>query len=194
MRNYSPRHRYWAIGHTVHGDFHVSAKNTIYGGLSYFSPGSFSNHFTAYARNPVTSPQTIGFRVRGRWWQRGVSIGWKYYLKGSYLDERDWMLYTQVGFGLQFPRVENQYSQPIDTARYSIPGVPLEGRDHFRRLTLDLGLAAEFPIAVDMYVYGTIRTSVATTDYPSPFLHRDKHVPLPLIIGGGIRILFNRAY
>jgi hypothetical protein len=71
---------------------------------------------------------------------------------------------------------------------YSAP--TLAGTDKIYRLSLDLGLGLEYPISGSFYLYGDLRTWLPTSDYPSPYLHNNKNVPLPAIVSLGLRIPF----
>ena len=87
-----------------------------------------------------------------------------------------------------FTKVENVFTPAIDTSLYTAP--TLAGSSEFYRLTIDIGGGIEFPIGGNFFLYSDIRTWIPTTDYPSPYLHNDKNVPLPFMIIGGMRILF----
>jgi hypothetical protein len=189
LHNFSPKQQFFAIGQTVQGNLHFNKKQSAYAWISYFSPGKFKNDFSSAAISPVTSPALITYRVTGKFRYREISLGWKHYFKGSFDEEKKWNLYGIAGFGLMFSRVENVFSSPVDTTLYHAV-YPLQGSNSFQRLTIDLGLGAEIPVGGDFYLYGDVRTWVPTTSYPSPYLHKNNNVPLPLVVSAGIRILF----
>ena len=193
MRNFSPQQKFWALGQTVQGNFHFNKKETAYAWLSYYSKGKFKNDFTATAKSSVTIPQLIRYRVSGTWRYREVSMGWKHYFKGAFDNER-WNLYSIAGFGLMFTKAENIFSWSVDTALYNLPPAPVSGINSFYRLTIDLGMGTEFPIGGNFFLYSDIRTWLPTSDYPSPYLHNNKNVPLPIMISAGMRILFGGSY
>lgn len=191
MRNFSPRQKFWAIGHTVSGDLHFNDKETGYVWLSYFSPGKFSNRFYATAKSPATTPAVVPFNAKGRLEFREISLGWLHYFKGSYRETKGWSLFGRAGFGLKFSKAENVFEPGVDTVDYQLPAFPVEGQHQFNRLVFDLGLGAEIPLGGNFYAYGEARTWLPASSYPSPVLHNNKNVPFPLIVGVGLRIFFD---
>jgi len=191
VRNFSPQQKFWAIGQTVQAQFHLSDRNAMYVWLIYFSPGRFDNNFTATARSGTTTPSNYNFKVKAVWNMREFSVGWKHYFRGGADMERgNSGIYGIAGFGLMFTGLKNTYFTEVDTALYSNGGAPLAGSSNFRRLILDLGLGYEVSLGADFYVYADARTMVRASSYPSPYFHRTKDVPLPLIASLGVRIRF----
>lgn len=188
MRNFSPKQKFWALGATLQANFHFNKKQTAYAWLNYYTPGKFRNDFIATAKSQAIIPSSIRYRASASWRNNEVSFGWKHYFRGSYDAEEGWNLYTLAGFGLMFTKVENIFSPAVDTSRYNIP--VWSGTSKFYRLTLDLGAGVEFPIGGNFFLYGDLRTWIPTSDYPSPYLHNNKNVPLPFMASGGMRILF----
>ena len=188
MRNFSPRQKFWTLGTTVQANFHFNKKETGYAWLNYYIPGKFRNEFTATAKSPTTVPSTIKFRAAANWRNNEVSLGWKHYFKGGYDAETAWNLYSIAGFGLMFTRVDNSFTPAIDSSLYNTP--TLAGSSEFYRLTVDLGAGAEFPVGGNFFLFGDVRTWIPTSDYPSPYLHSNKNVPLPFMLSAGMRILF----
>jgi len=188
MRNFSPKQKFWALGETVQFNFHFSAKESGYAWITYYTPGKFRNNFIAAAKSSTTFPSTIPFKASAKWRSNEISLGWKHYFKGSFDAESDYHLYSIAGFGLMFTKVENNFAPDIDTSQYTTP--TLAGNSEFYRLTIDLGGGVEFPIGGNFFIYGDARTWIPTSDYPSPYLHSNKNVPLPFMISGGLRILF----
>jgi hypothetical protein len=119
---------------------------------------------------------------------RHFSLGWKKYLKGNAEIEKGWSLYSYAGLGIMFGSVTNTHSESIDTALYSVP--VLGGSAGFKRLTLDLGLGWEQPLAGDFYIYAEGRALLPTTDYPSPYLFVNNKAPLVGALAAGLRIYF----
>jgi hypothetical protein len=188
MRNFSPKQKFWALGETVQGNFHFNKKQTAYAWITFYTPGKFKNNFTASAKSVFTVPSSVPFTASAKWRNNEISLGWKHYLRGSFDAENDWSLYTIAGFGLMFTKVENIFNPSVDTSQYNAP--LLAGKSEFFRLTLDLGAGVEFLVGGNFFLYGDVRTWIPTSDYPSPYLHNNKNVPLPFMISGGIRILF----
>lgn len=188
MRNFSPQQEFWAVGQTVQFNFHFNAKQSAYAWLAYYTNGKFENDFIASAKSSATLPSTIPFTALAYLRNNEVSVGWKHYFKGSYDAETGYNIYSTAGFGLLFGKVENLFSIPIDTSLYTTP--TQVGKGKFYRLTIDLGAGVEFPLSGSLILYSDVRTWIPTTDYPSPYLHSNKNVPLPFMISGGMRILF----
>jgi opacity protein-like surface antigen len=191
LRNFSPHQKFWAFGQGVESDFHFSKKNSGYAWLNYHTQGAFTNRFTATADSSFTVPQKLSYNLKGKWRFRQVSLGLKHYFKGGFDVENDWNIYGAIGFGLMFTRVENELLTPVDTSLYTLSPAPVIGTDDFKRLTLDLGMGAEYPLAAGIFLYGDVRTTLPASDYPSPLLHDTRRVPLPLSANAGIRILFS---
>jgi hypothetical protein len=188
MRNFSPKQKFWSLGQTVQFNFHFSAKESGYAWITYYTPGKFKNNFTAAAKSTATTPYTIPFKASARWRNNEVSLGWKHFFKGRFDAETGYNIYGIAGFGLMFTKVENSFSPVVDTSLYISP--TRSGNSEFYRLTIDLGAGVEFPIGGNFFLYSDVRTWIPTTNYPSPYLHNNKNVPLPFMISGGMRILF----
>jgi hypothetical protein len=188
MRNFSPKQKFWSLGQTIQFNFHFNAKQSAYAWLTYYTPGKFENNFNAIAKSQTTTPSVIPFKASAKWRNNEVSVGWKHYFKGSYDAEAGYNIYSTAGFGLMFTKVENVFAPAIDTSLYTTP--TLSENSEFYRLTIDLGTGVEFPIGGNFFLYSDVRTWIPTSDYPSPYLHNNKNVPLPFMISGGMRILF----
>lgn len=190
MRNFSPEQKFWAIGQTVIAEINFSKKESAFVRLGYFSPGRFSNLFTATAKLPSTIPSSQVYRVKSTWYNREVSIGWKHYFKGAYDNEMSWNFYSTAGFGLMFTKAQNNFIPVPDTSLYNPAPAPISGEHGFKRLTFDLGLGVEYPVSGGFYIYSEARTWIPASDYPSLVLHHPDNVPLPFMLGFGLRILF----
>jgi hypothetical protein len=188
MRNFSPDQEFWSVGETVQSNIHFNKKQSAYAWISYYTPSKYSNDFTAAAKLPTTSPSTIPFTATAQWKTGHVSFGWKHFFKGSFDAETGYNIYSLAGFGLMFTKVENTFSTPVDTSLYS--AATLAGTDKIYRLTFDVGLGLEYPISGNFYLYGDLRTWIPTSDYPSPYLHSNKNVPMPVLVSLGLRIPF----
>jgi hypothetical protein len=188
LRNFSPMQQFWAVGQTVQFNVHFNAKQSAYAWLAYYTKGKFENDFIASAKSTATVPLTMPFTASANWRNNQVSLGWKHYFKGSFDAESGYNIYSTAGFGLMFTKAENIFSPSIDTSLYTTP--THVGNGKFYRLTIDLGAGVEFPVSGSIVLYSDVRTWIPTTDYPSPYLHNNKNVPLPLMINGGVRILF----
>ena len=168
--------------------FHVTPKNGIYSWIGFNTNGNFSNRLTASAKSTSTIPQQVNYLDSSQIHFVHISIGWRKYLKGSPTAAKGWNLYSRAGFGLMMGRVNNYSNQQPDTSIYVLP---VKGGDgDFKRLTLDLGLGVEFPIAGDFYLYSEARLFIPTTDYPSKYILINEKAPLVGSIGAGVRILF----
>jgi hypothetical protein len=189
MRNFSPEQKFWSLGQTVQFNFHFNQKQSAYAWLSYYTPGKFSNSFSATAKSIASVPSAISFRATEKWRNSEVSLGWKHYFKGGFETETSYGLYTIAGFGLMFSKIENVFNRSIDTSLYNTPTLP--GNSKFYRLTLDIGAGVEYPVGGSFFVYSDVRAWIPTSDYPSPYLHKNKNVPLPFMVSLGMRILFD---
>jgi hypothetical protein len=194
LRNFSPKQKFWAFGQSVQTNFHFNKKETAYAWLVYHNAGKFKNDFSANAKSLSTTPSSINYKVQGKWRFREFSLGWKHYFKGSFDAETGWSFYSIAGFGLLFAEVENTTKQNIDTVLYDITTTPKIGIAQFKRLTIDLGIGGEIPLGGNFFIYGDVRTYIPGSDYPSPYLHSNKNVPLPLTANLGLRILFDLDY
>jgi hypothetical protein len=191
LRNLSPHQKFWSFGQTIQGMMHVTPKETGYLWVDYYSPGKFSNGFTATAKSSSVSPQQINYVVHGTWRPRQISIGWRHYYKGAFNNENGLNIYSIAGFGLLVSKVENIYNVPVDTSNYNRPSMPVEGNGSFRRLTFDVGLGAEYAVGFDIYLYSDVRTWISASDAaPSPYFHDASKVPMPVIFNFGVRLLF----
>ena len=191
MRNFSKGQTFVVMGQTIQGNFHFTKKESAYAWISYHTQGQFTNAFTAPAKSPATNPSAITYEITGKWRSRQVSVGWKHFFKGSFNDEEHWHFYGLAGFGLYFPRAENVYNQATDTLLYDFSKFPRSGVGEFKRLTIDLGLGAEFPLSGNFFLYADTRVWLPASNYASPYLHYNKQVPLPVLINAGLRVLFD---
>lgn len=189
LRSFKKEQRYWSIGQTVHFHFHFTPTDGAYAWISYYSDGKFSNALTADAKSSTTLPQQIGYQNKAQVRFKHISFGWKRYLKGRFDSEKKWSLYGYAGFGLMMGSIVNTHSVGIDTSIYIVP--VLGGKANFKRLTLDVGLGAEFPLGADIYLYFEGRALIPTTDYPSHYLFINKKAPFTGAANAGLRILFN---
>ena len=188
LRSFKKDQRYWAIGQTILFHFHFTPKDGAYAWFSYYSNGKFSNTVNATAKSGTTVPQSVSYMNKAGLVSKHISLGWRRYLKGSFDAEKNWTLYGYAGFGLMLGRVVNAHSVSIDTSIYNVP--VLNGKANFKRLTLDLGLGADFPVGADIYLYVEGRALVPTTDYPSQYLFVNKNAPFTATVNAGFRILF----
>ena len=188
QRNFKKEQRYWAIGHTVTANFHLTHKEGVYVMFAYHSNGKFSNRVTATAKLPATLPQTINYTNEANMRIKQFTIGYKKYLKGAADAEKGWNLYGFAGFGLLLGKVNNTHSTVIDTVDYNVP--VRSGEANFKRLTFDLGLGWELPLGGDFYFYTEAKAAVPASDYPSKYIFVNKNAPFTGWLGAGLRILF----
>lgn len=190
LRSLSEGQKFTSIGQTIQFQYHFTRKESGYAWLSYYSPGTYTNTLTATAKDPVTSPTTLDYTVNSEMRFRQISLGWKHFFKGDYDSEEPFTIYGSAGFGLLFSKIENIYSQPIDTSIYTTPAQAAPGSDEARRLTFDLALGTELRLGAGIYFYTDVRTWLAASSNPSPYYFNDK-TPQVLMLNGGIRILFD---
>jgi hypothetical protein len=190
LRNFKKGQRYGSIGHTIYSHFHASAKDGLYGWISYFTPGKFSNPLRADAKSAATLPQQINFKNASELRVKQYSVGWKHYLAGNAFEERRVNIYSVLGFGLMAGRVNNLYNATIDTSLYNVPANPVSGNGKFKRLTLDMGIGWELPIGANIYFYNEAKCLFPATSYPSKYLLVNKNAPLTLTVNAGLRVLF----
>jgi len=190
LRSFKNDQRFWAVGQNIRIDWDFTSKGGAYASLSYSSYGKFTNELSATAKAATTSPQQISFDNNAQIRFEQISLGFKHYFVGSSDAEVKWNLYTITGFGLMFGRVTNDYSTSIDTSLYNAPQQPVNGKGHFKRLTLDLGVGWEIPLSADFYLYASGKVWIPTSDYPSKYLFVNDNAPLIAMFGIGVRILF----
>lgn len=188
QRSFKKDQRYWAGGHTVSGNFHFGPKDAAYAWISYYSEGKFNNNVVATAKSPVTIPQQLNYVNSALMRFKQFSLGWKKILKGSFDADKGWNLYGYGGFGIILGKVTNKHSVSIDSATYSLP--VQSGKANFKRLTIDLGLGAEWPIGAEMFLYSELRTWLPTTSYPSKYVFVNRDAPIVGMLNFGLRILF----
>lgn len=189
MRSFKKEQRFFSFGHTVQGQFHLTAKDAVYFWLSYYANGKFKNDLTAVARSGSTIPAEINYTNKAEMRLRQFSAGWKKYLKGNYAIEEGYNIYGYAGFGIVFGRMENNHSVVIDTSLYDLP--VLSGKRPFKRLTLDLGLGWEVPVGNALFLYAEGRAWIPTTDYPSKYLYVNRNAPVIGMLNFGMRVLFD---
>lgn len=189
QRSFKKEQQYWAVGHTIHGNFHFTPKDGLYFWVSYYSNGKFSNDLTATAKDALIIPQEINYRNNALMSFKHFSTGWKRYLKGSFDAEGGYNIYGYAGFGLLFGRIENTHSVTIDTNAYYVPA--RAGKAKFKRLTADLGLGWELPIGGDLFFYTEGRVWIPASDYPSKYLYVNNNAPLVGMLNLGVRVLFD---
>jgi hypothetical protein len=190
LRNMKKDQRYGSVGQTIYSHFHASPKDGLYGWISYFTPGRFSNSLQADAKLATILPQLINFKNAAELRIKQYSVGWKHYLAGNAFEEKKINLYSLAGFGLMAGRINNSYNTTIDTSLYNLPTNPLSGAGKFKRLTFDAGLGWEINIGANIYFYNEARGLFPATSYPSKYLLVNKNAPLTLTANAGLRVLF----
>ena len=190
LRNFKSQQQFWTFGQNVKLDFAPTVKNALYVDMCYFAPGRFHNVLIATAKSPTTVPQQVSFTNHAKVQLKEFAIGWKHFIRGHNESEDNWSVYSVTGFGLIFGKAQNNYSISIDTSLYNAPARPMNGTGHFKRLSIDLGIGVEFPIAYEIYFYSEGRICIPTTEYPSKFLGENNNAPRPAMIGAGLRVLF----
>lgn len=192
LRNFTPRQKFWTIGQQVQASFYFTPKQAGSVSLEYYREGKFKNNFTATAKSILTNPQSFGFTATGRLTYRQVSLGLKHYLKGSYDEQKGINIFGMAGLGFLFARSLNSASSQFDTTRYHSPIIL--GRGSVRRLSFDAGVGAEMHVGSAVYAFTTVRAWLPASYQRSRSLHNSDKVPLALMAGAGIRILFDFQY
>jgi hypothetical protein len=190
LRNIKKDQRYGSVGQTIYSQYHASPKDGLYGWISYFTPGKFTNQLKADAKSAATLPQQINFKNAAELRIKQYSVGWKHYFAGNAFEEKKINLYSLAGFGLMSARINNSYNTTIDTSLYTAPANPLSGAGKFKRLTFDMGLGWEINIGANIYLYNEARFLFPTTSYPGKYLLINKNAPLILTANAGLRVLF----
>jgi hypothetical protein len=190
LHNFTKNEGFNAVGQTVHYQFHFTKKETAYGWLSYHRGGRFKNNLSAVAKDSITSPQRLNYRVSSSINLSQISLGWKHYFRGGSNEEDTWGVYSTAGFGLLFAKVTNTFDKRVDTAKYASSKLVLPGATTINKLTIDLGLGGEFSVAPGLFLYSEIRTWLPASSYPSPYLYNND-LPRVLLLNAGLRILFD---
>jgi hypothetical protein len=190
LRNMNADQGFTALGQTLQVNIHLTSRESVYGSVSYYGGGKFSNTLTASAYDGATTPPSINYEAKSTVHYRNMSLGLKYFFKGAYSSQETWNIYGTAGFGILFGQAENTHSPYVDTAFYEKPQVSIEGSGRFKRLTFDLALGTETPIGSGIFLYAEARTWLRTSDYPSPYLYNQK-APNVAILCGGLRILID---
>jgi hypothetical protein len=188
MRSFKKNQRFIVIGPTTSGRFHFTPKDEAFVSFTYFIPGSVKNNVVATAKSQLVTPQEVAFTNKSRMRLQHFALGWRKYVKGSCNMEKGWGIYGSAAFGILFGSVTNTFNSFVDTANYTTP--VLEGDGKFKRLTLDLGMGWEQPLAGDFYLYAEAKASIPTTDYPSKFLFVNTKAPFMAGFSAGLRIFF----
>lgn len=191
LKNTKKDQRFLTAGQNILANFSYSKKNAAYVSVSYYSTGNFKNNLTAKAKNSSTNPQLIPFENQAAMKIKKVSVGFKHYLKGSIDAEEKWNLYGVAGFGLLIGIIENTYSVNIDSAKYLFPTNPIPGKGNFKRLTMDLGFGAEFPLGAGLFLYSEGKVWLPSSGYPSNYLFVNDRAPFIFTANFGIRVLFH---
>lgn len=190
LRSFARGQQFTTIGQSVTANFHVGRKATIYAGISYYVNGRYKNGLTATPKDPAGGGAAIPFTVSSRLGYRQFSVGGKHFFTGAFDNETGLNVYGGASFGLLSGSVENTYNRDIDTAAYVLPQQSVRGTGRFNRLTFDLTLGGEWPVAAGFFVYGEFKTWLRASAYPSPLLYNNR-TPGVLMAAGGVRILFN---
>lgn len=188
QRSLKKEQQFWAAGQTIQGIFHITPKAAVYIWGAYYTNGNFRNVLTATAKSPTTLPQQINYISRSKMRFKHISIGFKKYLVGASDNQKGWNLYASAGLGLLPGKVTNTHTVDIDTAIYNVP--VLNGVANFKRLTADLALGYEKPLATDFYIYAEGKVWVPASDYPSKHIFINENAPFAIMLGIGLRILF----
>ncbi len=188
LRNSSPQQQFWTVGQTIRSEWYTSNSDGPYLSIGYYVKSSFNNQFTARAKSGTTLPVQIRYTTNSSWQLRQAVLGWKHYFKGRFDSEKNAGFYGTVGTGLLFARIENRFSQSVDTSLYQTPG-PTVAAGTFRRIILDLGLGGEWAIGADVYLFGELRALLQASETPSALVAGNHHIPLGTSVHAGLRVL-----
>lgn len=188
LRNSSPQQQFWTVGQTIRSEWHTSSSDGPYLSIGYYVKSRFSNQFAATAKNAATFPAQIIYSANSSWQFRQAILGWKHYFKEGFNSEKNAGLYGTIGTGLLFARIENRFSQNVDTSRYQSAG-PTAAAGTFRRIVLDLGLGGEWAIGADVYFFGELRALLQASETPSALVAGSRSVPLGTSVHAGLRVL-----
>lgn len=191
LHNFDGQQPFTVIGQSVHGQWHVEEKITLYAFFTYHSNGKYVNQLTANAKTSGTQPQSISFANRSEMRLRHLSLGIKKYFLGSYKKLENINLYGTGGFGLIMGTASNSFAVAVDTSLYSIQNNLRTGSGDFKRLSFDLAAGFEIPVAYEIFLYSEARVHIPTTSYPNNYLLKNRNAPFLAGINAGIRILFN---
>jgi hypothetical protein len=192
LRNFTPKQPFWAVGQNVQLNIHLSSKESAYASIDYYTEGKFKNNFTATAKSATVTPQVIAFTATGRLRYQQLSLGWKHYFTGSFSGTEGINFFGLAGFGYLFSKISNSASTSIDTTSYTSPVAFGQGK--VKRLSLDLGVGGEEHLGGSVYLFATMRTWLPASYHPIRYLHNSDRVPLTLMAGVGIRVLFGFDY
>lgn len=191
LRNFDGRHTFTVIGQTIHGQWHMDQKSTVYAWLTYHTDGKYRSSLVATARSVTTLPQTISFTTNSQMSLRHLSIGLKRYLLGSFQKLEKLSLYGAGGFGLIIGKATNNFSMAIDTSLYTVQNNILSGSGEFKRLSFDITAGWEIPVAYEIFVFSEARIHIPVSGYPNNYLLKNSNVPFSGSVNLGVRILFN---
>ena len=65
QHSFTKDQQFWAVGHTIIANFHLTSKDGIYVWFGYNVGGKFSNQLTAVAKLPATNPQQRAKAAQG---------------------------------------------------------------------------------------------------------------------------------
>jgi len=190
LRNMDNAHPFTTYGQTLQFQMHVSEKSTVYAWFSYYAHGKYKRSMQATARLPLTQPQSFSFTNRGDMQLRGISFGYKRFLRGAFNKANNLNIYMSAGFGLILGTVKNRYSVPVDTAAYTVENHLREGSGNFKRLTTDLTAGGEYNVATGIFFFSEFMIMIPTSDYPYDLLLKNNSSPLPVSLNAGFRVLF----
>jgi hypothetical protein len=188
LRNSSPAQQFWTVGQTIRAEWYTGPKDGPYLSIGYYVKSKFDNQFSARAKSSTINPAEIMYRANSSWQFRQALLGWKHYFKGRFDGESNAGIYGTIGTGLLFARIENSFSQSVDTSLYASPG-PTAAAGTFRRIILDMGLGGEWAIGADVYAFGELRSLLQASETPSPLVAGSRAIPLAASVHAGLRVL-----
>lgn len=191
LRNFDGKQPFTVVGQTIHGEWHVEEKLSLYAFFTYHSNGKFANDLTATAKAIGTLPQSFSFTNRAEMRLRHLSLGVKKYILGSSKNIETININVEAGFGLIMGRASNKFATPVDTTLYTVQNNVLSGTGDFKRLSFDVATGLEVPIGYEIFVFSQARIHIPTSNYPNSYLLKNNNAPFLGSINLGIRVLFN---
>jgi hypothetical protein len=192
LHNFSPQQSFNAIGHTIRVNAHFTPTQSAYAWIEYYTEGKFTNNFTATAKSPLAMPRQQRLAATGRIGYRHFSLGWKHYFNGGYSNDNRVNVYGLAGFGFLFATISNAFSTDVDTTQYSLATASGSGSLH--RLTFDIGIGGERSLSGNLFLFADVRSWLPASSHPSPYLHNQRNVPLPVMLSAGVRVLLGSVY
>lgn len=189
MRQFGKQQSFWSMAQTVQFSYALKNKESIYLSIGNSTPHDIKDNFITKAKSDTIFPKAIGYVATSSWRTRQFTAGWKHYFTGGYNSEDGLSIYGLAGAGIMSVKISTQFSLGVDTTHYYAL-TPLAGTQSVNRLSFDVGLGIEKPIMGNFFWYAEAKTWIHKGAFRSPLLARQNEKITPVMIGGGLRILF----